>query len=283
MIFHMIHMISVKRVMRSLGLAALAVLVGLVAFGDSAHGQNSGTVGLLAQLSPVFSAQTATKCSGILPDIGQGSNVLFIVQTSSGGGTAIIDLEWSPTGSAPFYPITQASYNDIATASHQLSTNGYFPNMRSCLTYTGGTWSAWYSASSGPVGPATGSLGTGGLTSPVTCDQSTEVQAATSTTGLAGPAPINSGDTIVVCSMTGSFNGATSAGSLNFQWGGSSCGSLVGAYLAYTTSGTPQSYPIPTQLRSYSGVGGVRNYLCLNNTSGATASVLISWASVHSL
>jgi len=273
-----------RRSILAFGLILLGFVVSdTISPQQSAQAQNAGTVGIQAQMQPIFVAQTATKCSSIVNDIGQGSNILFVAQTNSGGGQALIDFEWSPTGAAPFYTIQQASYVDYAAATHILTTNGYFPNLRSCLTYTSGTYSAWYSASSGPASFVVPALGTYGPTSPVTCDQTSNLyNLTTATTGFLGPFPINTAnDTVVICSITVSFNGATSTGDINFTWAGNnSCASPVEAFFDYTTSGTPQTYVIPTQMHSFFGVGSVRNFLCAANASGATVSMVINWASI---
>src|SRR5208337_2585791 len=194
------------------GICAAAVAALVIALGSvvsdtiqprhTASAQNSGNVGIQAISVPVFSGATTTRCGGLLPDIGQGSNVLFIAQTAGGGGTATLDLEWSPLNNGTFYPIAQSTYNDSAAATHAISSNGYYPNLRSCLTYTGGTWSAWYLASSGPVSPTAGSLGSNGLSSPPNCDHTTSAVVASTVTGPIGPQPINAtNDSVVVCSI----------------------------------------------------------------------------------
>lgn len=248
--------------------------------------QNAGVVGIQAKLQAVFPSQpiTAAACSPFFNDIGQGSNNLFI--SDPAGGAAVIDLEWSPTKVAPFYVISQASYNDATSISstHVLTANGYFPNMRSCLTtYTSGTWSAWFSAISGPVAYAAPALGSNGQTSPVACDQSSYVPVGTGTNIFLGPQALNSGNVVYICSVTVSFGAATSAATdLNFTWNTTAlCAGPSEAYDALITASTPQTYSIPTQMRSIDFGATVKNFLCVNNTSGATADFLISWASVR--
>ena len=268
-------------------IAAAAIIFALLALCSRAHAQGAPTpVAIVSNLSQVFNGVHANTCSPIVKDISQGSNILFVTQTGVGGGTAIFDLEWSPTGVAPFYPIVQALYSDLGTASHVLTTNGYWPNLRSCITgYAAGTYSAWYTSSSGPLSYAAPGVGTLGPSSPPICDQWSNAQVPTATTGWIGPEPeVASTDTVVICGMTISFNGATAAGAVDFQWAvASDCSSPTQADLSYTTANTPQTFNISTGFRSFSGVGGVRNFLCLANTSGATASVLINWMSLHAI
>lgn len=252
------------------------------------HAQNAGVVGIQANMLTAYTNKTAPTCSSIFNDIGQGANTLFVVDSAVGGGVVLIDLEWSPTGSAPFYIISQASYSDPASATpitHQLGFGGYYKNLRSCIrSYTSGTWSAYFSEISGPISSAAAAVGTNGPTSPIACDQNAGAPVSTGTTLFLGPQPLNTGDVVVVCSTTVSFNGATAAGSLIFEWSASSaCTAPFTAYINYTNASTPQTYTIPTQLRGLNNTAATANFLCVNNTSGSTASFLLSYASIHPL
>lgn len=244
--------------------------------------QNAGTIGIQSKLQTAFLTKTATYCSGIFSDIGQGSNILFVVNTAGGGGQSVVDFEWSPTGAAPFYPIVSASYNDLGTSTHVLSTNGYFPNLRTCLTYTSGTWSAWYTSTSGPLSYVTPAVGSNGPVSPPICDKWTTATVPNTTGGFVGPFPLNtSSDTVIVCGIMVSFQGATTAGSLLWEWASSSgCATPTTAFTDYTTASTPQQYAIPVQVRSYVGAS-VLNYFCVNNTSGTQIGILINWGSIR--
>jgi hypothetical protein len=275
-----------KLLARILGVFLL-LLVAVLLWSTPSRAQTSGTVGILSKLTPVWQSATSTQCSKVVQDIGQGSNILFVVDTGGGGGSAVVTLQWSPSnsGQGPFYPITGALYSDIAAqipSTHVLTLNGYFPNLQACLTYTSGTWSAWYTATSGPLSYATAGIGTFGATAPPVCDQWTTSSVPNGTSGVIGPNPvIASTDQVVVCGIAVSFNGTTSAGALNFTWGAAACASPTEAFNDLTTAGTPQNYTIPVMFRSFFGVGGIKNFLCVTNTSGATANLLVSWASLH--
>lgn len=278
------HMMKLLRaVLLSVAMVLIGILVADVANPPhKAIAQNSGQVGILSQMTPIFSGITATKCSGILPDIGQGSNILFVANTAVGGGVATADFEWSPTGSSPFYTITQANYQDVQATTHVLTMNGYFPNLRTCLTYTSGTYSVWYTATSGPLSYSTPGNGTSGATSPPVCDQVSYVSAANSVITFIGPHPVNtSSDQIVICGISVAYNAATSTGALEFEWStAQSCSGVTQGFFDYTTSSTPQNYSIPTPQRSLVQSSQFYNYLCVNNSSGATAGLVISWASL---
>ncbi len=272
-------------------LLALASIIVGDHFSAPVHAQTAGTVGILSSERPLLTAATATGCSPIVADIGQGSNIMFVAETDTSGGTAIFDFEWSPSGSSgPWYVITQGKFIDSAANTHSLPLNGYFPNLRVCLnTYTNGTWSAWYTATSGPLSLATPAIGTNGPTSPPLCDQSTATEPITNgATTFIGPTPvIMATDTVIVCSIAVSFLSAPSTGSLGFEWYSSSACSTspVLALLDYTTASTPQLYTRSTGLRSVVGgrLGAISNSLCLINNSGVSVSVTVSWGSIHGL
>lgn len=244
-----------------------------------ASAQGSGTIGIQAIEVPVFLNAVANGCSGVLKDIGQGQNTLYVVTTTF---TGTIDLEWTPnpvTTTSTYYPITVASY--VADAgTHALSVSGYYPNLRSCVSgFTAGEIQAWYSASAGPIGIAPG-FGSSGPTSIPVCDKQGIIQVATSTTGV-GPVPVNSGDVVIVCGYSWSFAAATTTGyiALAFAPTGTCVGDTI-VWESYTTSSTPQTLPISLPQRGLGGSGGYQTVCAINN-SGATAYVNISYASVH--
>lgn len=278
------------KVLRAVLLAAAAVLVGLMAV--NAHAQNSGTVGIQAVFFPVFTNQNTSASSGgywncgvasgpcpVLQDIGQGTNILSYCDTNF---TGTIDLEWTPaySPSATFIVITQATWtNDFGC--HSLPFGGYFPNMRATLTGSGGSVSAWYTAISGPTAFAAPAIGSAGPTSPVQCDLNTIGTYASGAIGSSAvmAQPINRTDSVVICGMTVSFNGAASAGSIRVAYGTSVCASASNTtFQAYTTANTPQILNVPYPQRN---AFVANNTPCFFNTSGASAEVSISYASVH--
>lgn len=288
-----------SKVMERVTLAFGLILLGLVV-GDlfSPHtpvgAQNSGNVGIQAESITVFSSQTTSAASGgywncgitsgacpVLQDIGQGSNLLFYCNTSFQG---TIDLEWTPppiTPSSVYNVIAQATWNGDS-ACHSLPFGSYFPNLRSRATISSGSISAWYTAISGPVPFAAPAFGTAGPTAPINCDLNYSF-AVPNTNIVLVANPVATGDTVVICGMSVSFNGATSAGTIALEWGNSSssgCGSLSSppSWDAFTTSSTPQYLNVNYQQRSPT-VG--HNFGCIVNNSGASAEVAISYASVH--
>lgn len=285
---------------RRWALCGLLLLLGLAL---RAHGQNAGVVGIATKEITVFNAQRITASSGgiwqcngsttpiqcpVLPDIGAAANYLTYCNTNFVG---TIDLEWSPTGiNGTFLVLTFSTFGTADSACHQLQLGGYFPNLRSTVTATNGSLSAWYTSSAAPVAFFASAFGSNGATSPISCDLGNSVSQATAGTGLLA-SPINATDVVVICGMTVSFNGATSAGNIGIFWSASNaCTSLSSSatWLIYTTSGTPQAIPVPIQQRNPNSIvvhgdAGLRNYPCVVNNSGATVEVSISYASVHGL
>jgi hypothetical protein len=265
------------------------------------HAQNNGTVGIATKEVPVFAAQTTTLSSGgtwqcnnsptpiacaVLPDFGAGCNFLSY-QTTGFSGT--ITLEWSPPLAnssifAPFIVLTQASYSASTpdTAVHVLQLGGYFPNLRSTVTPSAGSLSAQYTASAAPCPLVSSGLGSNGPEAPIVCDRNALVSITTgSTAEIAGP--LVTGDTVVICAWTLSFNGATSAGNVTIEWGTSAaCSSVTGpSWYIYTTSATPQVLAVAVPQRS--PFNATYPYACLLNASGASGVFSFSYASVHGL
>lgn len=246
--------------------------------------QGGGSVGLQSQLIPVFNSVTNSASSPILNDQGQGLNILFFCGSVFPGS---IDLEWTPNpnlASPTYYPLVTASYTSL-TNCKQIQVGGYWPNLRATVTFTahgsGQAMSAWYSSTAGPVSGLAPALSTNGPTSPVVCDKNITVAATSGGTTWSGIAPgiIGGLNTIVVCGFSYSFSGATS-GAMSAQWGTTSgCASLDAAdWTVQTISTTPQTQPSGIGLRSSSLA---RQYLCITNSTGATAQLNFSYASLN--
>lgn len=275
-----------SKVVAAATLLCLAVaLFILTACVKTVHAQGpSSSVAIQAKLIGVFTSQGATASSRIFVDIGAGSNTLFYCNS---GFSGTIDLEWSPSAAigATYFPLATATW---ATDSlcHQLSVNGYWPNMRSTVTPTAGNLSAWFSSNSGPGGgilpPA---VSTNGPTSPVFCDRSSALNIANTATTWLGVQPVNAGDYVVICRMAISFNGATAAGSYSLGWAATNaCSSPTGGGLTmYTTASTPQTIGNIEIFQKVAGLfASVGSFPCLTNNSGAAINISFNWASLHS-
>jgi len=262
---------------KAVALAAVVFLI-IVALCACTHAQTNGTVGILAQQSPVFNAITNTTSSKVFKDIGQGLNVLFVCNNLFSGTIA---LEWAPQGSSTYYTLTKATYS-VDSNCHSLTAPGYWPNLRATATFSstgvGENVSAWYSAVSGPISFTPAALTSNGPGAPVTCDQNTS--ASISSTGSAAfttISPINSGDTVYICGFSISFNGATAAGTVTVGYGTSNaCAGYAAKWQLDTLASTPQF--VNQAGFSIRAPGG---FICVLNNSSATAQVNFSWASVQ--
>jgi len=258
-----------------------ALLIALFAVALTGHAQNAGNVGIYTREVPVFTSQAASTSSAIFPDFGFGCSVLSY-QTTGFEGT--IDLDWTPPGTTTPIVLQQANYLVSAdTGNHALTLGGYYPNLRSTVTRTAGSITAQYTAQANGCSPVAAGLGTNGSASPITCDQNAFVVVTGSSTGTLLASPTATGDTLIICAMTWSFNAATGAGQLGLAWTSTSActGGSSGGWNAYTTASTPQFLVIPMSQRSVSSA--LAPYPCANNSSGANALVSISYASVHGL
>lgn len=260
-------------------------VVMIVAGAGLAHAQGpSSPVMIQAKLQSVFTSVGATTSSSIFFDIGQGSNILYYCNS---GFSGTIDLEWAPVyqpAGATYLPLALATWSTDSQC-HQLSVTGYWPNLRSSVTVTGGLVSAWFSGNSGPSGgilpPA---ISTAGPTSPVFCDRTQINNYATGTTVALGPQPINAGDYVAICSMVISFNGTTSAGNVQIGWAATTACSSPSAQtmFLYTTASTPQIFTYPI-FQKVSGIFAANSVVpCITNSSGAAVGVSFTWASLHS-
>ncbi len=243
--------------------------------------QNAGTFGIQAQMIPVFSSQAISASSAIFNDIGQGVNILFYCDTSFIG---TVDLEWSPVQGGTYYPLVTANWSVADSKCHTLTVNGYYPQLRSTLTRSAGSMSAWYTSSSGPVGYSPAAIGSNGPTSPASCDDGGTVSIASgSTQGVL--TPIRTGDVVIVCNFTVSFAAAPSTGTVSIGWSTSiSCAGLIGINYDWemnTIAASPQTVVVSNiNLRTPLSLTSANQYLCVNNASGVALQFSFNAASV---
>ncbi len=239
--------------------------------------QNAGNTGTFTKAQLVFNAAGANMSSAIFQNIGQGAHYLTYCPS---GFTGTIDLEESFDGSTNWVPIAAANPSNDSTC-HVLQAGGYYQNVRSTITNrSGGTVSAWYSASSGPIQFASPGINSNGPTSPTQCDQS--LTATIITTGTYSSLLADAtGRPISVCGFTISFAAAPGSNTDAVQLGfGSPCG--VGSlYLWYisTTASTPQVIPVGSGQGSIFRIGqNAGTNLCIGNHSGASLEISLSYA-----
>ncbi|MGH9501679.1 MAG: hypothetical protein ACRD20_02380 [Terriglobales bacterium] len=257
----------------------LATVVLIVCAGGLLSGfQNAGNTGTFTAAQPVFINQTATTCSAIVKNIGQSSHFLqYYASGEAGGFAGSIDLEES-FDSLHWTQMALANLSIGTGDSGILQAGGYYQNVRSCITVTSGTLSAWYSSSSGPVAftsPATNSVGT---TSPTACDLSV---VATIASGATVQLIAEGSRTLAVCEVLVSFDAATAAG--NVQLGfrdpppAADCTGFSPLWQLDTLATTPQVLPYGAPLGAFTRAPAPARGMCGKNTSGANLTIAISY------
>jgi hypothetical protein len=266
-------------VRRVIGAFLLVLVVAM-----AGHAQGDQTVRMSSKEVAVFTNQTTNASSAVFPDNAYGCSFLPY-QTSAFVGT--IDVEWAPpvpVGTTPTYiQLAEASYSSADTSStHVLQVGGYFPNMRSTVTVSAGSLNAEYTASSSPCPLYGAGLASNGPAPPITCDKNLTFTAANGSTQTL-ILPLQTGDTVILCGATVSFAAATTTGNVQIFYSAlTGCGSVgTVSWYGSTTSATPQIFNIPFQIRS--ALPSAYPYSCWVNNSGSTATISISYASVHGL
>lgn len=225
----------------------------------------------------LFSNQSGNATSVIITNLGQSSHFVTVCNQAF-AGTVILESSKDGTFNPP-NTMAAANYSLAAGAStlssaispkrkkakdddgappappaprsvdsscHLIQAGGYYPTMRVRITnWIQGSTSIFYSGIGGPVAPAPAALSTIGPTSPVACDLTT------TNPGLASGLPgVNlaqgfPGQTIIVCSLTVSFAGPTTAGAVIFGadtsgGSGQTCPAFVVKFNVAVTAATPQ-------------------------------------------
>jgi hypothetical protein len=201
-----------------------------------------------------FTNQAANGTSAILTNIGQSAHFLSYCNTNFAGTIA---LEASPDGTfAAPNTLATATYGQQTTTDsscHVLQAGGYYPTVRArVLNYVGGSTTAFYTAIASPVTFAPAAFASVGPTSPIVCDRSNVVSlTASNSTAIV---TVLAGANIYICSMTFSFNAATTTGNLSVQEYTTNACSVAasngGTWFAFITSGTPQLFTVGGDLGS---------------------------------
>lgn len=239
----------------------------------ASRAQETGHTAISTREVSVFTAQSSTTHSAILPDFGFAAQTLFVANTAF---TGTIDLEWSPTGATPFYTLTIATYNNDS-ANHILQLGGYWPNLRSSVTVTTGSVSAWYTASAAPIPYTPPAIGSTGPASPIQCDQfqTASVLANGSFTSIA----TSSTRGFAICGFTISFTGATSTGGVQVGWGTSgACSGGVYPWFIATQASTPQAFTVGSGLGAMFQLSTHGSGICVDNHSGSGLEIAIWYA-----
>lgn len=284
-----------KHWLKSLFLKAMVLLVSA-----PASAQFIGYTTSQSTIQTVFNNVTGSPpaVSSVITNLGASAHFFTICNTTF-SGTVVIqsskDGSFNPpnTVAAANYAISSGAQPAPTTDSncHLIQAGGYYPTLRVTVTAfgggTGGRVSVFYSGIGAPIAFAPAALSSSGPTSPIACDQHTSaligptVALATLISGLPG-------QTIIVCSITMSFDSNTASGGL-----------IVFGTDA-TASGSPASCtalaPFISQIHTFTdttnpihllgGAGGLWRAppslpVCINTASvGADTQVELSFAQI---
>ena len=244
--------------LRTLAIVLSSILLSLAI---CANGQNAGQTG-----TQTITIQLANNSSAtgriVVPAkalIGAGAHY-FTYCTSASGFSGI--AEQSPDGNtshfvpmSTVYGVPPATINGNPCAV--VPMGGYFDHPAfNVLSVSGGTFSLWYSASTGPVPIFPTAASSSGAATPPVCDQAAGVNAS----GLVLAAPGNSGVSIHICSITVSFQaapGGSGGFSLISGTGGGNClgnEQTVWGFIFGTTSPLFYEHPVTLNLPAGSGL-----------------------------
>jgi hypothetical protein len=226
---------ALKRALVIIGLYAICAL--------RCEAQFIGYVSVQTTAQTVFTNQAANAVSSTLVNIGAGAHFLTICNNLF-VGTVSLESSSDGTFAAP-NTIASASYALPAgpgdTGCHTLQAGGYFPAVRVRISnFSTGTTSVSYSSAASPISFSPTALNSQGPTSPIACDLTigpSSVAQNTAATNLQGGI---AGQRIYICSITISFNAATTAGQIQFLSSSGSCLAATQAYTLNITANTPQ-------------------------------------------
>jgi hypothetical protein len=263
-----------------------AVMCAVLMLAIGASAQFLGYVSTQSVAVNVFSSQAANGASATLQNLGQSAHFLSYCNTGFAGQIALEASQDGTFGS----PITlaQASYGQQTTtdsACHVLQAGGYYPAVRArVLNYAGGSVTAFYTALGAPISYAPPALTSTGPTSPIVCDRSFSITVGPSaTSSLIGN---QSGMNFAICAATFSFNGATTAGSLQLSEfatsaaPGNTCTtslSPAATWTAFVTANTPQLFSIGSAVGPLIKTLLPNHVICLT-TGAVTANTQITYS-----
>lgn len=273
-------------------LRKLAILALVLAWPPLVSGQFIGYVTSQSVSQNLFTNHTGSAISATITNLGQSSHY-FTICNNLFNGTIIIQSSRDGTFNPPS-TVTAANYNVQDSNCHIIQAGGYYATMRVQIISTTGQTSIFYSGIGGPVAPAPAAISTGGPSSPVACDQSvgpSDVPASdlgvTLVTGLVG-------QSVIVCSITLSFDGSTSGSTGGFitfgslsstsQPSGGSC--TIGTNFGNPEYGIQVNAQTQQTLHFVGGPGGLvrftaGNPFCVSTGSNGTAvTINVSYAQI---
>lgn len=236
--------------------------------------QNSGYVGIATTSQPLtFTAGV----SQVVRNIGQSAhNVSFCTTAYFGTG---LTLEASFDGATNWVTIGFTTLP--ATGCGVLQAGGYYQFIRARNGLLGGAINVTYNGSAAPISFVAPGIGSSGPRAPTTCDRSATVSVANTATAVIITGFPDTGGEFRICAFQISFNGATAAGSYQFEEASDNACSAPNPaiWVGFTTAGTPQTITMGSGLGQLFKPSGI--IVCFLNNSGATARVNVSWANVQ--
>jgi hypothetical protein len=248
------------------------------------YGQVAGTVGILSISQPVT---YISGTSQIFQNVGQGAHYL---QFCSSGGSfeGTVDLEGSYNGATNWTVLAYAAYPVALPLSGcaTLQGGGYYQNIRSRITITANTVTAYYNAVAGPISYVASGIGTIGARAPLVCDQ-TFTDTVSDGTSVLFASTGSSSSTLRICAYSVSLDGPPTGGAIKFQAGNtvSTCSPSTPApvWQVDTISTAPSIFGLGSGQGQLFAVNVVGYPLCVNNSSGVSATVNVSFASVSTV
>jgi hypothetical protein len=230
----------------------------ILALAPTAAAQFIGYNAAQSTQQTLFINQATNATSPTITNLGQSSHFVTVCNTSF-TGTILLESSRDGTFNPPAtvaaanYGLTTSAGGNLTsdTGCHLIQAGGYFPALRVRITNASNTAGAGttisYAGIGGPVAPDPAALSTAGPTSPTACDSNVGNFALNSDVTNAQLVPGLPGSIIIVCTITLSFPGATTAGEIAFSGTTDPSTCVVGAaaQLHHAKIPLPIAFPTP--------------------------------------
>jgi hypothetical protein len=224
--------------------ALIALLLGC---NGQVLAQFLGYTSLQTTQQNVFTGQAANGSSATLTNIGQSSHFLTVCPSSFQGSINLVASQ-DGTFAAPI-ALVAANYdtNSSTSVCRVLQAGGYYPTLRVTVTnYVSGSVNAFYTGIAGPITVNPAAANSLGPSTPPQCDKTTVLTIPQNQATTTLIVPGSSSQKLYVCSITFTFNAATTAGTIIITAGtGATCAiPAVGFENLFITANTPQLFQL---------------------------------------